>query len=163
MSPTVVAPGSHVKHTGAALLAAVLFGVGLVLSGMTSPAKVLGFLDVFGAWDPSLALVMVGAIGVHAVFYRFVRRRTAPLFATRFSVPERKDLDAPLVVGAALFGIGWGLSGICPGPGLVVLAGGVVDGAVPLLAFFGALLAGMALFTLGSRLREALRSPSTDG
>ncbi|MDP2341983.1 MAG: YeeE/YedE family protein [Deltaproteobacteria bacterium] len=151
------------KHTGAAFLAAVLFGVGLVVSGMTSPAKVLGFLDVFGAWDPSLAFVMVGAIAVHAVLYRFVRRRSGPLFADRFLVPERTDIDGRLVVGAALFGIGWGLSGICPGPGLVVLAAGVVDGAVPLLAFMGALVGGMALFELWSRVREALRSPSADG
>ena len=168
MSPTTVSAPSPVKHTGAALLAAVLFGVGLVVSGMTSPQKVLGFLDVFGAWDPSLAFVMVGAISVHAVLYRFVRRRTAPLFAERFWVPERKGIDAPLVVGAALFGVGWGLSGICPGPGLVVLPAGVVDGATPLLAFLAALLGGMALFALWSRLRDALRravvhTPSTDG
>ena len=162
MSPTVVALSPQ-KHVAAAFVAAALFGAGLVVSGMTSPAKVLGFLDVFGAWDPSLALVMVGAIGVHGVLYRVVRRGSMPLFADRFSVPERRDIDGPLLVGAALFGIGWGISGVCPGPGLVVLAAGVVDGAVPMLAFMGALVGGMALFALWSRLREALRSASADG
>jgi len=104
-----------------AFASGALFGVGLLVSGMTDPGKVVGFLDLFGAWDPSLAFVMVGAIGVHALSYRSVRARNAPLFDDRFHVPEARGVDAPLVAGAALFGIGWGLSGYCPGPALVSL------------------------------------------
>lgn len=118
-----------------------LFGAGLLLSGMTRQDKVVGFLDVFsGAWDPSLALVMVGAIGVHAALWRLIRRRGQPLLARSFSLPTKKDIDARLVLGSALFGMGWGLGGICPAPGLVVItswsstlmlfAGGMVLGLV---------------------------------
>jgi uncharacterized protein len=104
--------------------AGVVFGVGLAISGMTKPEKVLGFLDVFGAWDASLAFVMAGAIGVHALAYRWTRGRTAPLFADTFAVPHRRDIDVKLLAGAALFGVGWGLSGFCPGPAIVSLASG---------------------------------------
>jgi uncharacterized membrane protein YedE/YeeE len=99
----------------------LLFGLGLLVSGMTDPKKVIGFLDVFGAWDPSLVWVMVGAIGVHALAYRIIRRRRAPLFDSSFRLPTRRDLDARLLLGAAIFGVGWGLSGYCPGPSLVAL------------------------------------------
>mgnify|MGYP000882980322 CR=1 FL=1 len=105
-------------------VAGLLFGVGLGVSGMTRPAKVEGFLDLFGAWDPSLALVMVGAIAVHFVALRLVRRRRAPLFEDRFHLPTRRDIDRRLVLGALIFGAGWGLGGYCPGPGLVSAAGG---------------------------------------
>lgn len=107
-----------------ALGAGALFAVGLAISGMTLPSKVTGFLDVAGAWDASLAFVMMGAIVVHFVAQRLVRKRSAPLFDTKFHVPTRKDIDARLVAGAALFGIGWGLGGYCPGPGLVSAASG---------------------------------------
>lgn len=107
-----------------AVSAGVLFGAGLVLSGMTQPQKVIGFLDPGGAWDASLACVMLGAIGVHALAYRAVRARRRPLFADHFSLPTRKDIDAPLLVGAALFGVGWGVGGYCPGPALVSLVSG---------------------------------------
>ena len=107
-----------------ALAAGLLFGVGLVISGMTKPAKVVGFLDVAGAWDASLLFVMVGAIAVHFVALRLVRKRRAPLFDERFHWPTRKDIDGPLVTGAAIFGIGWGLGGFCPGPGLVAASSG---------------------------------------
>jgi uncharacterized protein len=103
-----------------------LFAVGLAIGGMTKPAKVIGFLDLFGAWDPSLAFVMAGAIGVHVIGYRLVVRRRSPLFATGFSLPTRKDIDRRLVFGAALFGVGWGLGGFCPGPGLVTAASGSI-------------------------------------
>jgi uncharacterized membrane protein YedE/YeeE len=103
-------------------LAGLLFGLGLVLSGMTDPNKVLGFLDMFGAWDPSLVFVMVGAIGVYAVGYRVIVKRSHPLFARAFALPMLREIDAKLVVGAGIFGVGWGLGGYCPGPALVSLA-----------------------------------------
>jgi uncharacterized membrane protein YedE/YeeE len=101
--------------------AGALFGAGLVLSGMTQPRKVIAFLDVFGHWDASLLLVMAGAICVHAPLYRLVTRRARPLFAARFEVPTRRDVGARLLLGAALFGIGWGVAGYCPGPSFVAL------------------------------------------
>jgi uncharacterized membrane protein YedE/YeeE len=122
-----------------ALAAGLLFGGGLAVSGMTRPQKVLGFLDVFGHWDPSLMLVMLGAIGVHLFAYRLIRGRSAPLFAAKFAVPSRRDLDAKLLIGAAVFGAGWGLGGYCPGPGIVSLPGGGMGA----LVFVGAMLAGM--------------------
>ena len=101
--------------------AGALFALGLVLSKMTQPSKVLGFLDVFGNWDPSLGLVMVGAIAVHFFAYRAIKNRSAPVLARRFHVPTSRKIDPQLIAGAALFGVGWGLSGFCPGPALVSL------------------------------------------
>jgi uncharacterized membrane protein YedE/YeeE len=112
-----------VKRNAAAFGAGALFAVGLAISGMTRPSKVVGFLDLAGDWDASLAFVMMGAIAVHLVAYRVVLRRPAPLFDVRFHLPTRKDIDGRLVLGAALFGVGWGLGGYCPGPGLVSAAG----------------------------------------
>lgn len=109
--------------TLAAFGSGLLFGVGLVLGGMTDPEKVLGFLDVAGDFDPTLLFVMAGAIAVHATAYRWIVRRTRPLLANRFQVPTRRDIDPKLLGGAALFGLGWGLAGYCPGPGLVSLSG----------------------------------------
>jgi uncharacterized protein len=128
----------------------LIFAVGLALSGMTQPAKVTAFLDFTGDWDPSLACVMVGAILVHAVLYRLIRRRPSPVFAATFAVPTRKDIDARLIGGAALFGIGWGLGGFCPGPAITALASG--RGTVVL--FVVAMLAGMSLYTLAERRRS---------
>ena len=145
------------KAHASALGAGALFGVGLGVAGMTSPAKVQAFLDFFGDWDPSLALVMVGAIAVH-VLGRLVVRRSAPLFDTRFHLPTRNDLDRPLVLGAALFGVGWGLGGFCPGPGIVSLASGTLDAVV----FVGAMAVGMALhFRLTHTAPPAAPSPAT--
>jgi hypothetical protein len=107
-----------------ALLAGLLFGAGLVVAGMTDPAKVTAFLDVTGKWDPSLALVMVGAIGVHFALLRPILRRPRPLFASAFEIPRRTRVDGTLVIGAAIFGVGWGLGGVCPGPGIVDAASG---------------------------------------
>jgi uncharacterized membrane protein YedE/YeeE len=104
-----------------ALVAGLVFGAGLLLSGMTDPKNVLGFLDVLGDWNPRLAFVMAGAIGVHAPISAWVRRRGKPLLAARLWIPTRRDIDAALVGGAALFGVGWGISGYCPGPSLVAL------------------------------------------
>jgi rhodanese-related sulfurtransferase/uncharacterized membrane protein YedE/YeeE len=117
-----------------ALVAGSLFGAGLFVSGMTRPEKVLGFLDIFGAWDASLMLVMLGAIGVHAIAYRSMRGRSAPLFSATFAVPRRRDLDVKLLIGAALFGAGWGLGGYCPGPAITSLPGGGLGAAVFVVA-----------------------------
>jgi len=125
----------------AALLSGLLFGVGLGVSGMTRPEKVAGFLDVTGRWDASLAFVMAGAIAVHTLLYRLVRRRPSPIFDEKFHVPTRRDLDGKLLFGAALFGVGWGLGGFCPGPALVSAAAG--QGSA--LLFVAAMLAGMVI------------------
>lgn len=130
-------------------LSGVIFAVGLGISGMTRPAKVIGFLDFTGNWDPSLAFVMLGAIAVHALGYRLIRRRPAPVFAPAFAVPARRDLDLRLVGGAALFGVGWGLGGFCPGPALTALASGYAS----VLLFVAAMVVGMYLYTLVESLR----------
>jgi hypothetical protein len=109
----------------AAFGAGSLVAVGLAISGMTKPSKVVGFLDVAGPWDPSLVLVMAAAVAVTFVAYRLILRRASPIFDMKFHLPTRKDIDRRLVLGAALFGVGWGLGGFCPGPGLVAGAGGV--------------------------------------
>lgn len=129
------------KKLGSSLLSGLLFGVGLALSSMTLPSKVLAFLDITGAWDPSLALVMVGAIGVHATLYPWIRGLHRPLFDERFHLPTRTDIDRRLVVGAVMFGAGWGLVGLCPGPALVSAA----TGAPWAMAFVVAMAAGMML------------------
>jgi uncharacterized protein len=116
-----------------------LFAIGLAISGMTKPSKVINFLDITGAWDASLALVMAGAVCVYAIGYRLIRKRASPIFDTAFHLPRREDIDVKLVLGAALFGVGWGLGGFCPGPGLVA-AGGGVTGA---LVFVGGMTVGM--------------------
>ncbi len=126
--------------TAIAFVAGMLFAVGLGLGGMTQPAKVLAFLDVAGRWDPSLAFVLVGAIAVHAPLARAVFRRGAPFLAPDFKVPTRRDLDAPLLAGAAIFGIGWGLAGYCPGPALVSLVAGS-----DVVVFVAAMIAGMTV------------------
>jgi uncharacterized protein len=135
---------SLMKHRLVFLITGLLFGFGLSISGMVLPEKVLGFLDVTGNWDPSLAFVMVGAILVHIPFVRLAQRRGKSLLGDALQLPKRKDIDAKLIVGAVFFGIGWGITGICPGPGivnLVTLAPGIV-------AFVGAMLVGMILFSV---------------
>jgi hypothetical protein len=123
----------------AALASGIVFGIGLAVAGMTNPAKVLSFLDVAGAWDPTLALVMGSALGVNALAYALTKRRAKPLFADAFALPTRSDLDARLLGGAALFGVGWALVGLCPGPALASLA----RGDAHLLGFVAAMCAGM--------------------
>lgn len=129
----------------AAFGAGALFAIGLALSGMTKPSKVIGFLDVAGRWDASLGLVMTAAVAVTFVAYRIIRRRSAPLFDAKFHLPTRKDIDGRLVVGAALFGVGWGLGGYCPGPALVAGAGGV-----------GAAIVFLSGMTLGMLIEHAV-------
>lgn len=104
------------------LVAGLIFGLGLAVSGMTHANKVLGFLDVTGNWDPSLLLVLGGAVAVTVVAFRLILRRPAPMLEEKFTLPTAKDIDGPLVVGAAIFGIGWGIGGYCPGPGIALLA-----------------------------------------
>jgi uncharacterized membrane protein YedE/YeeE len=125
----------------AALVSGLVFGAGLALAGMTNPAKVLSFLDIAGAWDPTLALVMGGALAVNAGAYALMRRRRKPLFADAFALPARADLDARLLGGATLFGIGWALVGLCPGPALASLARG--EGEV--FGFVAAMAVGMGI------------------
>jgi hypothetical protein len=127
-----------------AFASGLLFGLGLIVSEMVNPAKVLAFLDVFGDWDPSLAFVMAGAVAVSALGYVVTRRRGRPILAPRLEVPTRRDLDPRLISGAALFGIGWGLVGLCPGPALTALT----FGPWQVVVFVAAMLAGMALFRL---------------
>ena len=117
----------------------ILFGAGLIVSGMADPAKVLNFLDFFGTWDPSLAFVMGGAVIVAFVGYRLVLRRGRPIVGSGFHLPARSDIDARVIAGPAIFGIGWGLGGFCPGPALTALS----LGAAGTLAFVPAMLAGM--------------------
>ena len=129
------------------LVCGFVFAIGLGVSGMTQPSKVVGFLNVVGGWDPSLAFVMVGAIGTHIVGTVVHRRMTKPIVADEFSVPNRTDISVRLVLGAAIFGLGWGLAGYCPGPAIVAgganLAG---SGTVNAGYFVVAMAAGMLLF-----------------
>jgi uncharacterized protein len=126
----------------------LLFGLGLLLSGMTDPAKVIGFLDFSGLWDPSLALVMGGAVAVGLFAFAIARRRTRSVLGGAMHLPTARQIDRPLVVGALLFGLGWGLAGFCPGPALVSLAAGQPKAT----AFVAAMLAGMVIFELADRL-----------
>ena len=122
-------------------LAGLIFGLGLIVAGMADPAKVLNFLDIAGTWDPSLAFVMAGAIAVTFFGFRLALRRQKPLFAKRFHLPTASGVDARVVVGPAIFGIGWGLSGLCPGPALTLLGFGLPSAYV----FVAAMAAGMAI------------------
>jgi uncharacterized membrane protein YedE/YeeE len=146
------------QRTAAALFSGALFAVGLVLGGMTQPSKVIGFLDIFGAWDPSLLFVMAGAVSTYALLFRLSLRRPMPLFAESFQVPSRKDIDLPLLAGALLFGVGWGLSGYCPGPALCALATGRAEAFL----FVGSMLLGMVVTKLFVAWR-AQREDSHDG
>ncbi len=106
------------KLIGLALLSGILFGIGLALSQMTNPGKVLNFLDIAGNWDPSLIFVMLGALAVTFIFFRLILKRPAPLFDSKFYLSTKKDIDKPLIIGATIFGAGWGISGYCPGPSI---------------------------------------------
>ena len=128
-----------------AFLFGLVFAVGLGLGGMTQPVKIIGFLDVTGHWDPSLAFVMGGAVTVSLLLFPSILKRSAPVLGTRFVLPEKKTIDLRLLGGAGLFGIGWGLSGYCPGPALVSL----VTAAPPVVVFVAAMAVGLAL---GQRL-----------
>jgi uncharacterized membrane protein YedE/YeeE len=137
-----------------ALITGLLFGLGLILSGMTNPAKVTGFLDLAGHWDPSLAFVMGGAIGVALVAFRLAGKRTSSLLGAPMRLPAAGLIDRRLVLGSLAFGVGWGLAGYCPGPALASLASG---GSKPLI-FAAAMLAGMAVFEVLERARARSRA-----
>jgi len=129
------------------LVSGTVFGAGLALGGMTDPARVRGFLDLLGDWDPTLAFVMGGAVLVMVLVWQFQPRMVRPLFAESFAVPTRKDLTPSLIGGSALFGIGWGIAGLCPGPGIAAL---VIEPAGAAI-FVAAMLAGMGLVRLTER------------
>ena len=125
------------------LLAGLIFGIGLIVSGMANPAKVLGFLDLFGRWDPSLALVMAGAIAVGAIGFALAGRRKLSLLGFPMSLPTVRTVDKRLMLGSVVFGVGWGLGGFCPGPALVALGAGRLEAVV----FVASMVAGMLLFS----------------
>ena len=133
--------GPNFLRATAALASGLVFGLGLAVSGMMNPAKVIGFLDVAGDWDPTLAFVMIGALLVAVPAYRFIPKRPRPVLEEGFDLPKKQAVDRPLVLGSALFGIGWGLVGFCPGPAVAALG----TGQAPVFAFVAAMLAGMAL------------------
>lgn len=138
-------------------LIGLIFGVGISVSGMANPAKVLNFFDLAGTWDPSLAFVMGGAVIVTFIGYRFVLRRSSPVMAPSFNLPTNRALDARLIGGSALFGVGWGIAGFCPGGALPALG----TGDVRVFIFVGALLAGILAARFLSRLRPSRAVPST--
>lgn len=133
----------------AALVTGVIFGLGLIVSGMANPAKVLGFLDLAGAWDPSLALVMAGAIAVGAIGFSLAGQRPVSWLGTPMKLPTATQIDRRLLIGGALFGIGWGLAGFCPGPALTALGMGEIKAFV----FVASMLAGMGLYEYLERNR----------
>jgi uncharacterized protein len=135
------------RHRLSEFLVGLLFGIGLLLSGMTDPGKVLGFLDLFGQWDPSLSLVMGGAIGVGVFAFALAKKRTVSFLGGAMRLPTSSQIDRRLIIGALLFGAGWGLAGFCPGPALVSLAAGQPKAAV----FVGFMLVGMIIFEVLER------------
>ena len=132
------------RHAFAAFAVGFIFAIGLGISGMTQPAKVVGFLDFFGSWDPSLIFVMGGSVIVHFITYRLIRKRNSPLFSPHWHVPTKKEITPALVGGSILFGVGWGLAGYCPGPAMTSLAS--FDSRV--FVFVGTMLLGMYLFKI---------------
>jgi uncharacterized protein len=135
----------------AAFFCGLVFGLGLVVSGLAQPAKVLNFLDLFGRWDPSLVVVMAAALAVSGLGYALARQRPQPLLTPHSALPTRTDIDRPLLIGSGLFGIGWGLVGLCPGPALVNLA----TLSPPLIVFVLAMVAGMMVHDLWQRAGTA--------
>jgi uncharacterized membrane protein YedE/YeeE len=125
-------------------LSGLIFALGLGIAGMTKPEKVISFLDITGNWDPSLMFVMGGAVGINMILYRLTRRRPCPVYSEKFTTPRQRQVNIRLILGAAIFGAGWGISGYCPGPALVSTTTGTTEIAVFVLA----MLAGMALYRL---------------
>jgi len=133
-----------------AAIAGLLLGLGLILSGMANPAKVVGFLDVAGPWDPSLGLVMGGGLVVGSVGFALLKKRQVTLLGEPLNLPVSRKIDIRLILGSVLFGIGWGITGICPGPGLVLLGAGIPEGVIYVVS----LLAGMALYSVIEKCRH---------
>jgi len=139
------------KVKAGAFLGGALFGVGLAIAGMTQPAKIVGFFDFFGSWDPSLAFVMVGAITVYTPVYRWaIRTWQRPIWAPAFSLPTREEIDGRLVLGSAIFGVGWGLGGYCPGPAFTSVGAGSQEA----FTFGAAMLVGVGAYQFFTRIRE---------
>jgi len=135
----------------ASLLAGLVFGLGLIVSGMADPAKVLGFLDLSGAWDPSLALVMAGAVAVAGLAFAVAKKRRVSFLGAAMRLPSSRDIDRRLVIGSVVFGLGWGVAGFCPGPGLVALG----MGEIKALVFVVAMLVGMGAFELLEQRKQS--------
>lgn len=135
------------KNNLSALLVGLIFSLGLSLSGMTNPEKIKGFLDVFGSWDASLIFVMIGAIGVHFLTYKLIRKRNSPLFSARWHLPQKSEITKSLIIGSVLFGIGWGLAGYCPGPAVASLT--TLSSNVWL--FFVCMIVGMFAFKIADK------------
>ena len=129
-------------------VAGIIFAIGLVISGMTNPHVVLGFLDILGQWNPSLAFVMIGAVTFNLISFHFIQKRETPLCSSQFDLPQKTNIDTPLILGSLLFGIGWGVMGICPGPGIV----NIVTLHPQALTFGLSLVIGMVLFKIMKRL-----------
>jgi uncharacterized membrane protein YedE/YeeE len=136
-----------------AFVAGLFFGLGLIVSGMTDPSKIIGFLDIAGAWDPSLAFVMGGAVLVGLIAFRFARQRAASFLGGAMHLPSARQIDRPLIIGSLAFGVGWGLAGYCPGPAVVAFGAGQDQAVV----FVIAMIAGMALYEAEDRLFHARR------
>lgn len=132
-----------------ALITGLIFGIGLIISGMTNPKKVMDFLDITGQWDPSLAFVMIGAIAVTSIAFVIAKQRSKPICSTEFQIPSNRTIDKRLVGGSLVFGIGWGIAGICPGPAFVLVGTGSTEGVLFLIS----LLIGMFIFELIERYR----------
>lgn len=143
------------KYSLASVFAGLLFGLGLIVSGMANPEKVLGFLDITGRWDPSLAFVMGGAILVGLVAFALARKRTLSFLGFNMKLPTNTRIEKRLVIGSMMFGIGWGIAGFCPGPGLVALGAGELKAVV----FVGSMVAGMLLFEAIERRSSASAPP----
>jgi uncharacterized membrane protein YedE/YeeE len=143
-------------YTAASFAAGFVFGLGLLVAGMANPAKVLGFLDLAGAWDPSLALVMAGAVAVGACAFAFVKRRGHTLLGAPVLLPDSRKIDRRLVLGSLVFGVGWGLAGICPGPALVLAGAGSAKG----LVFLAAMIAGNLAFEFFEKKKRAVSDPA---
>jgi uncharacterized membrane protein YedE/YeeE len=141
---------AHIATLVSSALAGIIFGLGLILAGMANPAKVLAFLDLAGLWDPSLALVMVGAIAVGLIAFSFAKKRQLSLLGLKMQLPTMKNIDKRLTFGGLAFGIGWGLSGICPAPAFVLLGTGSKQG----LIFVIAMLCGMVIFEIVEHKRN---------
>jgi uncharacterized protein len=132
-------------------IAGLILGLGLILSGMANPAKVIGFLDVAGPWDPSLGLVMGGGLVVGSIGFALLKKQPKTLSGEPLNLPASRKIDLRLILGSVLFGIGWGITGICPGPGLVLLGAGIPEGVI----YVASLLAGMTLYSLIEKLRHS--------
>lgn len=145
----------YLKNLAAALVSGLIFGVGLNLGGMTQTSRIVGVMDFFGTWDPTLIIVLVSAVGSYHLLYRMIIPRSAPLFAPKFDIPRRKDIDVRLVTGAGLFGVGWALSGFCPGPAVASLTSGQTETIVVVLS----IAAGMLLFDLAPLVPRIFGAP----